>query len=80
MPWHNIFSLTNEKSYNFCLFNNIICKDNQKDVLVSVDGGINDCTAPACICAGVDVLVAGSFIFKKKPYRSAIQKLKGSIK
>ena len=52
----------------------------KKDVLVSVDGGINDCTAPACVCAGVDVLVAGSFIFKKKPYRLAIQKLKGSIK
>lgn len=49
----------------------------KKDVLISVDGGINDVTAPACICAGADILVAGSYIFKKKPYGKAIDKLKG---
>ncbi|MBQ8250508.1 MAG: ribulose-phosphate 3-epimerase [Alphaproteobacteria bacterium] len=52
----------------------------KKDVLVSIDGGVNDYTAPACICAGADVLVAGSFVFKNKSYRSAIQKLKGITK
>lgn len=49
----------------------------KKKVLISVDGGINDLTAPACVCAGADILVAGSYIFKKKPYRMAIKKLKG---
>lgn len=48
-----------------------------KKVLISVDGGINNITAPACVCAGVDVLVAGSFIFRNKSYKEAIESLKG---
>lgn len=48
-----------------------------KKVLISVDGGINDITAPACIYAGADILVAGSYILKSKPYKKAIEKLKG---
>lgn len=48
-----------------------------KKVLISVDGGINAQTAPACICAGADILVAGSFIFKNKSYKQAIDILKG---
>ncbi len=31
--------------------------------LIEVDGGINDITAKQCIDAGVDILVAGSYIF-----------------
>ncbi len=49
----------------------------KKKVLISVDGGINDVTAPACVYAGADILVAGSYIFKNKPYQKAIKKLKG---
>ncbi|MGN1063401.1 MAG: ribulose-phosphate 3-epimerase, partial [Alphaproteobacteria bacterium] len=49
----------------------------RKKVLISVDGGINDVTAPACILAGADILVAGSYIFKSKPYTKAIARLKG---
>ncbi|MBO7244065.1 MAG: ribulose-phosphate 3-epimerase [Alphaproteobacteria bacterium] len=49
----------------------------KKKVLISVDGGINDITAPACVYAGADILVAGSYIFKNKPYKKAISKLKG---
>ncbi|MBQ8558320.1 MAG: ribulose-phosphate 3-epimerase [Alphaproteobacteria bacterium] len=48
----------------------------KKNVLVSVDGGINQITAPACKLAGADILVAGSYIFKKKPYAIQIQQLK----
>lgn len=48
----------------------------RKKVLISVDGGINDVTAPACVCAGADILVAGSYVFKNKPYKKAIEKLK----
>lgn len=36
------------------------------DVLVEVDGGVNETTGKQCIDAGADVLVAGSFVFKNK--------------
>ncbi len=52
----------------------------QKPVLISVDGGINPVTAPACVLAGADVLVAGSFILKRKPYSLGIQALKECIR
>lgn len=38
---------------------------NHFDVLIEVDGGINQDTAPLVLNAGVDVLVAGSYIFKQ---------------
>ena len=34
-----------------------------KDLLIVVDGGINNITAKFCKEAGADVLVAGSYIF-----------------
>ncbi len=37
---------------------------NGRDILVSVDGGINAETSKICVEAGVDVLVAGSYLFK----------------
>lgn len=49
----------------------------QKKVKVSVDGGVNLITAPACIQAGADILVAGSAIFNHKPYQQAIENLRG---
>lgn len=48
----------------------------RKKIQISVDGGINDITAPACVLAGADILVAGSYIFGHKPYKKAIEKLK----
>lgn len=51
----------------------------KKNVLVSVDGGINNITAPACVLAGADVLVSGSFIFKHQSYVEAIKQLKERI-
>lgn len=33
------------------------------DCLIEVDGGINDITGKLCVDAGVDVLVAGSYLF-----------------
>mgnify|MGYP001552273309 CR=1 FL=1 len=50
----------------------------RKNVQISVDGGINDITAPACILAGADILVAGSYVFKHKPYKRQIMQLKQS--
>lgn len=52
----------------------------RKPVRISVDGGINDVTAPACVVAGADVLVAGSYIFGAKSYMKAIQTLKEGIR
>jgi ribulose-phosphate 3-epimerase len=44
---------------------------------IEVDGGINNQTAPVCIEAGVDVLVAGSAVFGKEDYKTAIDSLRG---
>ena len=41
-------------------------KKNGREVLVSVDGGINEKTAKICLDAGADILVAGSYLFKMK--------------
>ena len=47
--------------------------------LIEVDGGVNAKTAPRCIDAGADVLVAGSAVFKGGPdgYAANIAALKG---
>jgi len=44
--------------------------------LIEVDGGVNDKTAPKLIEAGVDILVAGNFVFKSKNYKKAIKSLR----
>ena len=36
--------------------------------LISVDGGINDKTAPFCLNAGVDVLVVGQYLFNHEDF------------
>lgn len=38
--------------------------DSGRDILISVDGGINRETGKKCVDAGADVLVAGSYLFK----------------
>ena len=49
------------------------------NVLVEVDGGVNEVTAKKCVEAGVDVLVSGSYIFGGK-VKERIASLKKSIK
>ena len=44
--------------------------------LIEVDGGINQETGNKCVKAGADVLVSGSYIFKAKDRKEAINKLK----
>lgn len=51
----------------------------RKNVEISVDGGINHITAPACIKAGADILVAGSYVFNHKPYAKQIKQLKKEV-
>lgn len=47
-----------------------------KKIKISIDGGINPQTAPACVLAGADILVSGSYIFKHRSYARAIAGLK----
>ena len=49
------------------------------DIRLEVDGGVTPETAPLCIAAGADVLVAGSAAFKGGPdqYAANIRALKG---
>mgnify|MGYP002515916946 FL=1 len=51
--------------------------ENKLNVLIEVDGGINEKTASKCRLAGVDVLVAGSYLFNKTDTKERISKLKG---
>ena len=51
-------------------------QDNNYNYLIEVDGGINETTAKLCHQAGVDVLVAGSYIFNSDDYTKAIESLK----
>jgi ribulose-phosphate 3-epimerase len=44
--------------------------------LIQVDGGINLQTAKACVSAGANVLVSGTYLFKAKDMREAIASLK----
>jgi len=45
-------------------------------LLIEIDGGVNDKNAPLLKKAGADILVAGSFIFKSRDYKKAIESLK----
>ena len=45
------------------------------DYVISVDGGINETTAPLCIEAGADILVSGSYLFNASNYTIALNKL-----
>ena len=43
-----------------------------RDILISVDGGINRETGKRCVDAGVDILAAGSYLFRQKDMASEI--------
>lgn len=47
-----------------------------KNVLIEIDGGINDETAKLARMAGVDVLVAGSYLFGHNDIKERVEKLK----
>lgn len=54
-----------------------ILSHRDKDILIEVDGGINEKTAKVARECGADVLVAGSAVFGKPDYRAAIDALRG---
>jgi ribulose-phosphate 3-epimerase len=47
------------------------------NLLIEVDGGVNDKNAKLLKEAGADILVAGSFVFKSDDYKKAIESLRG---
>jgi ribulose-phosphate 3-epimerase len=55
-----------------------LIREKGKGFLVSVDGGINEKTAPLAREAGADVLVAGSAFFKASGKAGIVRTLKGS--
>ena len=46
------------------------------NVLVQIDGGINDKTAKICLELGADSLVAGSYIYEASDIKNAIESIK----
>ena len=48
-----------------------------RDIALQVDGGVTLATAPDCIAAGADVLVAGTAVFGAPDYAAAIAGLRG---
>ncbi|MBP1042243.1 ribulose-phosphate 3-epimerase [Vagococcus sp. BWB3-3] len=46
------------------------------DFVLEVDGGITENTGAQCVAAGVDVLVAGSYVFNQADRRLPIERLK----
>jgi len=48
-----------------------------RDIALQVDGGVTAATAPLCIEAGADVLVAGTAVFGAPDYAAAIATLRG---
>lgn len=52
------------------------CERRNLDMLIEVDGGINEKTAVRAVSAGADVLVAGSYIFSSADRAGAIGALK----
>ncbi len=60
-----------------------MANERNPELLISVDGNINEVTIPSCVKAGADVLVAGtSSIFKgdDADYKSLIQNMKNCVK
>jgi ribulose-phosphate 3-epimerase len=48
-----------------------------RDIALQVDGGVTAATAPDCIAAGANVLVAGTAVFGAADYAAAIAGLRG---
>ena len=54
----------------------VIKQNSPDDLIIQVDGGINEDTANICKRLGATSLVAGSYIFKSPDMKDAIRSLK----
>ena len=53
----------------------IIKEKATSNLIIQVDGGINNLTSKICISLGANSLVAGSYIYKSNDYQKAIETL-----
>lgn len=53
-----------------------IRQNGKEDLIIQVDGGINDVTSKVCVSLGANSLVAGSYIYKSKDVKKAIESLR----
>ena len=53
-----------------------IQQNGKEDLIIQVDGGINDVTSKVCVSLGATSLVAGSYIYKSKDVKKAIESLR----
>lgn len=54
----------------------VIKEKAKEDLIIQVDGGINNLTAKICTSLGANSLVAGSYIYGADDYKKAIESLK----
>lgn len=54
----------------------VIREKSPEDLIIQVDGGINNLTAKICTSLGANSLVAGSYIYGSGDYKKAIESLK----
>ena len=47
----------------------------EEDLIIQVDGGINDFTGRVCKDFGANSLVAGNYVYRSDDYNNAIQSL-----
>ena len=53
-----------------------LVENTEKELIIQVDGGINNITAKICTSLGANSLVAGSYIYKSNDYFRCINELK----
>ena len=53
------------------------CTNNDIDIDIEVDGGVNDITASKAVDAGANILVSGKYIISSDDYSKQIKHLKG---
>jgi ribulose-phosphate 3-epimerase len=54
-------------------------RDENKDIIISIDGGINNETAKIAISAGATMLVSGSYLFNQSDFSKAVLDLKNNM-
>ena len=54
----------------------VIKDEGKEDLIIQVDGGINNLTSKICTSLGANSLVAGSYIYGSSDYKKAIDSLK----
>lgn len=55
----------------------VIKQNAKEDLIIQVDGGINNITGHVCVSLGANSLVAGNYIYKSENIFQAIKSLKG---